>query len=690
MSAHRSSSTAVRRSQRYLAWLPLIAFAMVWTEIVAGGLVSRTAAAANPREFFARHCGACHDDQSKEAGFSFQKIAAFGDAAPDTWAAVRDQLQLRLMPPAKEPQPTDAERRAVVDWIADSLRSAGHYVDNKLAWPNFANYVPHGDLFGKEPHPAPATSVRVWRKRPGVYAAKFPRAVQPFSMLPRQQISDYGIAYAVDESATEILVRNATQVVKQWTNVELRDGVVQPVKGVAVPSWSLPLLRSDRGPTPEEFAAGVQQAYQFALERPAKDDELVSLRELYDRVAEAHGRLQAGRGVLLAPLLLPESMFRVELGAGPLDSHGRRRLSRAEILTGLEYTLFDGQPASTLPSALQQAKKDASAELATRAEVAALVKNILGGDSPGVAANKRVLAFFDEYFDYRKAVDVFQARVPQNLPQNPHALVWATERLIARIVEEDRDVLRRLLTDNTTFVYVQPRAPQVHRLYNLPADFKYREDQLLKHPPGAVTPVELPPEQRSGILTEPSWLVAHSTNFETDPVRRGKWVLEHLLGGTVPEIPVTVCANIPEDNAKTLRERFKLVSENAYCWQCHDRMNQLGMPFEAYDRFGRYRLRELHRPVDTTGAIVRSGEPALDGPVPHPVEMLHRLARSPRPQQMFVRYAFRYFLGRNETVRDARTLQEAESAYVMAGGSFKALVVSLLSSDSFLYRTMDP
>ena len=675
---------------RHLVALMGLATMVLSTGVAGGWLAQRSAAAANPGEFFARHCVACHDDDNKEAGYSFQRVAAFGDTTPDTWAAIRDQLQLRLMPPAKEPQPADAERRAVVDWIADSMRSAGHYVDNKLAWPNFANYVPHSDLFGKDPHPAPATSVRVWRKRPGVYAAKFPRAVQPFSMLPRQQISDYGIAYAVDESATEILVRNATQLVKQWTNVEIRDGVAKAVQGAAVPPWSMPILQPDREPSPAEFSAAMQQAYQFALERPAKEEELVSLRGLYDRVAAAHGRLQAGRGVLLAPLLLPESMFRVELGSGPLDPHGRRRLSKAEILASLEQTLFDGQPATALPLALQQAKKDTSVELATGGDVATLVKNVLGGDAPGVAGNKRVLAFFDEYFDYRKAVDVFQARVPQNLPQNANALVWSTERTIARIVEEDRDVLRRLLTDNKTFVYVQPRAPQVHRLYNLPADFKYREDQLLKHPPGSVIPVALPSDERSGILTEPSWLVAHSTNFETDPVRRGKWVLEHLLGGTVPEIPVTVCANIPEDEAKTLRERFKLVSENAYCWQCHDRMNQLGMPFEAYDRFGRHRLRELHKPVNTTGAIVRSGDPMLDGPVANSVEMLQRIARSPRSQQMFVRYAFRYFLGRNETVRDARTLQEADSAYTAAGGSFKALVVSLLSSDSFLYRTMDP
>ena len=35
---------------------------------------------------------------------------------------------------------------------------------------------------------------------------------------------------------------------------------------------------------------------------------------------------------------------------------------------------------------------------------------------------------------------------------------------------------------------------------------------------------------------------------------------------------------------------------------------------------------------------------------------------------------------------DSKTLVDAERAYLNNGGSFKALVVSLLSSDSFVYR----
>ena len=76
----------------------------------------------------------------------------------------------------------------------------------------------------------------------------------------------------------------------------------------------------------------------------------------------------------------------------------------------------------------------------------------------------------------------------------------------------------------------------------------------------------------------------------------------------------------------------------------------------------------------------------LDGPVSGPVEYMQRLASSRHVTQVFVRHAFRYWMGRNETLDDAPTLIDAERAYTENGGSLKAMLASLLTSDSFLYR----
>jgi hypothetical protein len=84
--------------------------------------------------------------------------------------------------------------------------------------------------------------------------------------------------------------------------------------------------------------------------------------------------------------------------------------------------------------------------------------------------------------------------------------------------------------------------------------------------------------------------------------------------------------------------------------------------------------------------IALTGDTRLDGDVTDPLALIQKLAGSERVRQVFVRHAFRYWMGRNETLADAPVLKAADRAYVESGGSFKALLVSLLTSDAFLYR----
>jgi hypothetical protein len=90
--------------------------------------------------------------------------------------------------------------------------------------------------------------------------------------------------------------------------------------------------------------------------------------------------------------------------------------------------------------------------------------------------------------------------------------------------------------------------------------------------------------------------------------------------------------------------------------------------------------------VDATGYIKGTGDPKLEGEVKDAIDLAARLGKSRRVRQSIIRYAFRYFLGRNESLSDSKTLIDAEQAYVESKGSFDALVVSLLTSDSFVYR----
>ena len=165
----------------------------------------------------------------------------------------------------------------------------------------------------------------------------------------------------------------------------------------------------------------------------------------------------------------------------------------------------------------------------------------------------------------------------------------------------------------------------------------------------------------------------------------------------MPDLPITVDATIPEDHSKTLRERLA-VTEQQECWRCHVKMNPLGLPFEIYDDFGRYRTEESldklpkkngkvpSKPVDAAGVLVGTAQHELDGDVTDALDLIDRLAASDRVRQSIIRHAFRYYMGRNEMLTDSQTLINADNAYLDSNGSFNALLVSLLTSDSFLYR----
>ena len=226
----------------------------------------------------------------------------------------------------------------------------------------------------------------------------------------------------------------------------------------------------------------------------------------------------------------------------------------------------------------------------------------------------------------------------------------------------------------------------------------------------AQQPAKVP--HRKGMLSHPAWLIAHAQNLETDPIHRGKWIREKLLAGTIPDVPITVDAVIPPDPHKTLRQRMENRTGKTYCWRCHQKMDPLGFPFEIYDDFGRFRTEEnlehadnlvvaatqapltygaklaVYKtlPVDPRGVLSGTEDATLDGEVKDALDLVERLAQATKVRQSIIRHAFRYFLGRNETLSDSSTLMDAERAYLENNGSFDEVIVALLTSDSFIYR----
>ena len=632
-----------------------------------------------------RYCMDCHDNDTSEGDLSLEGIEGNLVDGPDLdgWEKVLHQLELGQMPPKKKNQPTAAERHSLTQWIRAEFLKGGRKPENKLLRPGAGNYVKHEQLFSTEDFGLAWSPPRIWRIRPSVYEsgiraiAKNGKYVRPFTLKSGGHgFRDYDNQYVLAGADLAQLMANASTAAGQLTELRVTNGKVS--KGNSTPNQLFELIHpGDAPPTEAEVDAAIQWLYDRVLLRDPTPEEAARLKAFSMKSMKSDGKLLGVRNLISAVLLKPEALYRSELSPGDPDEHGRSLLAPREIAYALAYALTDTRPDAQL------LKAASSGKLTTSDEVTAQVRRML--EDPKLQ-KPRILGFFREYFEYGGAADVFKD-VALNRNHVPEVLVSDTDQLIMHIYQQDKNVLRELLTTSKSFVQYgidsKTRKPRrasarnlgAHLAYSLPPDWKWV----------AAQPIELPASQRAGILTQPAWLVAKSGNFDNDAIRRGLWVRGKLLGGIIPDLPITVDAQLPNDETLTLRERMK-VTEEAYCWKCHQNTNPIGLPFEMFDHFGRWRTRELGNPVVTTGAINNSGLKELDSDVPDAVAMVHKLADSPRVRQVFIRHAFRYFMGRNETLRDASTLRQADQAYVKSGGSMKQLILSLLSSDSFLYR----
>ncbi len=202
--------------------------------------------------------------------------------------------------------------------------------------------------------------------------------------------------------------------------------------------------------------------------------------------------------------------------------------------------------------------------------------------------------------------------------------------------------------------------------------------------------VTLPEAERAGMLTHPAFLAAHGNNLEDDAslVHRGHWIRESLLCDDVPglelvSVPAMLGPHAPDQRA---RDRVAHATEQpgSACITCHAEMNPYGYPFEIYNHAGFLRMEDHGHPPDGSTTITNSPAPELNRSYVDAIDLVEALAESPYARRCFIRNVFRHFMGRDESPADACTLASMETAF--AGGSFFAMLETLLTSDAFLYR----
>ena len=691
--------------------------------LVTLSMSAPTIARAEVKPFLNQFCVQCHGEKMPKAELSLHNLtdAPVKKSEIDTWKTVLDQIETEQMPPKGAKQPTVEERNKMSAAIKAMLKNAGVSVD-ETRWlaPSRGNWVDHDALFSGKPLDPAATKPRLWRLSGQAYEEfmlqknlQFKLGIKtygqgkiraPWELRGQKEFSDYASSHKIGEADVEYLLRNATRLAKAMV-AKFSAGRPSSTSSAWIAELSV-VIQSGKSATEAQIKAAVIASFDRILHRKLEPEEVARYARFFKKSIDQLGGERGAEQFLTALLLRPEVMYRVEL---PATDGARAILPPRSLARAIALALTDSDSDEKLRSAADAGK------LVSAAEARDHVERILRDDK---ISRTRVRRFFQEYFGYTGAIDVFKDEMTMSeygigkLGWAPNHLVADTDHLIQWVLAADKNVLYELLTTSKTFVMtgesrgrkVQPtgfKGPSVTGTLAI-YEIAIPEGQWSPN-----KPFDMPAEHRMGILTHPSWLAAHSTNFDNHAIDRGRWIRERLLGGRIPEIPITVDATLPDEPHKTLRERMR-VTKVDYCWQCHKHMDPLGLPFEQYDHFGRFRTAELvvdkvateqrtkkgklgarvmkPVPFDMTGMIEESGDPKLDGPVKGPRDLITKLAKSERVEQVFVRHAFRYFLGRNETLSDGPVLIAAHRAYKESGGSMNALITSLLTSESFLYR----
>jgi Protein of unknown function (DUF1592)/Protein of unknown function (DUF1588)/Protein of unknown function (DUF1585)/Protein of unknown function (DUF1595)/Protein of unknown function (DUF1587) len=388
--------------------------------------------------------------------------------------------------------------------------------------------------------------------------------------------------------------------------------------------------------------------------RPLSSEEESAYAGLYAAFA-TDGHVEALRVVTAALLQSPHFLYRVELT--PADgTAGTRPLDAFELASRLSFFLVGGGP----DDALLDAAGDGS--LLEDATLAAHAARLLDDPRADGVLEDFHLAWLglDGLRALEKSPSVFTG-FDASLPR---AMEAETRAFVRHVLREDDGTLDTLLTAPYSF----PSGPLLE-LYGVPAA-------------ASGEPVQLDPNQRAGLLTQPAFLAVHAHAEQSSPVLRGKVVIRNLLCQTLPDPPPNVVAKAPEPSpGATTRERFEAHEADPACAGCHVRIDGVGFGFESFDALGAYREEDSGKPVDARGKLL--GTQHLDGEFTGAVELAHKLAASDEVAQCFTRQWFRFALGRMEATDDACALDDLTRGFSASQRNVRSLLTSIVASPAF-------
>lgn len=413
-----------------------------------------------------------------------------------------------------------------------------------------------------------------------------------------------------------------------------------------------------------------------AYRRPVRDTDLQVLLKMYAENRRAGGSFDYAIEVALERLLVdPEFLFRVERDPPSVAPDTAYRLTDLELASRLSFFLWSTGPDDQLLDLAASGKlkdplvleRQVRRMLVDRRSMA-LTTNFAGQwlylrNVESLAPNDKLFPDFDE-----------------SLRQ---ALRRETELFFDSIVHEDRNVLD-FLSANYTFVN-----ERLAKHYGIPnvygTDFRR---------------VSVTDGIRGGLLGQASILAATSEATRTSPVRRGKWVLENLLGAPPPAPPPNVPALKDNEAGSTkvlsMREQMEAHRKNPACASCHRIMDPIGFALENFDAIGRWRTNDpwmltvedqkwrqnqADAPIDGTGTLP-------DGtPFAGPIGLKRALLDHPQAfVETLTEKLMTYALGRGVEYYDRPAVRKIVREAAMSDNRFSSLILGIVRSTPFQMR----
>ena len=416
-------------------------------------------------------------------------------------------------------------------------------------------------------------------------------------------------------------------------------------------------------PQAEQTREVLTRLLRKAYRRLPTENEVEQLVQFAESVQAGGAKWEAGiQQAIKVILCSPKFLFRLELDDRP-QSEEPIPINEFHLASRLSYFLWSSIPDDEL---LELAEKNLLTE-----NLAAQVKRMLADPK----ARELATNFGVQWLQIQRLETATPdpERFPTFNPKLRKAMLKETELFLESIFREDRSILDLLDADYT---FVNQRLGGHYEIW--------RDEQGEPIKGDAFRRVTLKNPSRGGILTQASVLTVTSNPTRTSPVKRGRWVLEQILGSPPPPPPPDV-PELEEDHdaitGTTLRERLEQHREDPACANCHAKMDPIGFAMENYNAIGKFRTKEGEQDIDTAGQLP-------DGTAFEGIADLKQILKDRKKQfaRCLTEKMLTFALGRGLEYYDKPTVDRIVTELETNDYRSSVLITEIVKSDPFRLR----